>query len=245
MNLIGYIRTPSGLKAMVIQEVGNESYLEYRKLEFAEVPIQDAENGPHKSLTLLTDSWEILAGKCHLNEQTLFHIIVVLLETVPVFVSHKTSALPFTRTPKYYQATAAHPRAYKGTTHKPPKPRKTLLVNIHKHLCHQQTLKKILKTLTPYWPSALVLLEKAGYRTTALKSTDIETGDLYFAYHHSGYGKEAAEKYPEPFVEYILPNIKGLAWPIVAEFLSIYWSLSLNRKKVAFACGCQIDLSGR
>ena len=200
MQLIGYIRTPSRLMALVIQEVEIESNPEDKKLEFAEVPIQGVENETQANPALLIDSWEYLADRCPLNEETLFHIVVVLLETAPVFVSRKAPAVPETKAPKPFQATAAHPRAFKGTTHKPrKKPQNPRVENIQEHLCHPQTLKKLLQTLAPYWSNALDLLEQSGYQATALKTADFEVIDLYLAYHHLGYSKEPAEKITRAF----------------------------------------------
>src|SRR5476649_961405 len=79
---------------------------------------------PQSSRPELWSAWRALASVSSWDETTLGHVLVILRETVPgLDVPSDLPALgPEVHAAPEARATAAHPRAFRGTKHRPPRP---------------------------------------------------------------------------------------------------------------------------
>jgi hypothetical protein len=89
------------------------------------VPLPLAGNEPNRgAIKRLTESWHRLGSASAASEDTLYDLLVVLIETVPDLSSEPSPPLlpvEWGKEFKPVRATQAHPRAYKGTKYQPRK----------------------------------------------------------------------------------------------------------------------------
>jgi hypothetical protein len=114
----------------------------------------------------LTASWNYLSCVDELNAETLFHILVVVINTIwePLESEFVLPNLPPENiTKQVIKPTAANPRAYKGTKYKLPKPKIISQFDLRLYLCDRKHQNQLLLRLGQYWMDALLQLEKAGY----------------------------------------------------------------------------------
>ena len=242
--VIGHIRRPGHLAVLVNQKTsefsfdsGEYSLAELSQLyEVKELPFNSLKSGDCQRSGQMTDSWDYLSRVSDWNEETLFHLLVVLIETLPVYskLEQTPPTLDFSDAPAQFQPTAAHPRAYKGTRDRRPKAKSLPTMDIRPHTCDRRSLVMILSRLSEYWVAAAEALSRVGYDTRVLFS---ETGEPlfksepYLLINHPGYYLDCNTKLPEHFILYLLPLLKGAKWPMVMSRLSMFWGLSLNDQK--------------
>lgn len=99
----------------------------------AEKPLEAA-SAPHRSLH---DAWQALGNVHELSDTVRAHVETVLGVTAPGPAQTTAMSLPpwpalSATTPR---PTAAHPRAYQGTTDKPPRPKSAPSVDLRPYLC--------------------------------------------------------------------------------------------------------------
>lgn len=138
--------------------------------------------------------------------------------------------LPVDSSKQIIKPTAAHPRAYKGTKQKPPKPKTFFKIDLRLYLCEKKHQNQLLLRLSKYWVEALIKLERVGYEVHSLSSipTSYFIVDPYYAYHHNLHVGIDSPELPIHFHRYLLGSLKGLAWREVIDYLSIYWGLALD-----------------
>lgn len=248
-DLITITRTSEGLLGIKINSkdiaLEDASFFELSNYyEIVTVPFTELSPNLKQPFHHLDHSWNHLEKVHHWNETTLFHILVVLLETAPI-CSNQNSDLPtlnFNTQVEPSKKTAANPRGYRGTKYKPTKPKGLEEINLQPYLCDRKNIQWILGQLKPYFEKALLLLKKEGYATEKLSTADISTQyfDPYFAYHHSFYGNPSHYRLPDNFLKYLQVSLKGLPWETLKGFLSQYWNLPLNKIPAMFVAICKL-----
>jgi hypothetical protein len=135
--LVSIIRKPDGLVALVSRvlrhidpandvpatlgiDSGSGLY------EIIESPLELLTSSLFIKKDELTASWNYLSCVDELNTETLFHILVVVINTIwePLESDFVLPNLPSKNiTKQVVKPTAANPRSYQGTKYKPPKPK--------------------------------------------------------------------------------------------------------------------------
>ncbi|NOT56059.1 MAG: hypothetical protein HOP18_15785, partial [Deltaproteobacteria bacterium] len=180
----------------------------------------------------LLASWHALRQVRTLDATTLVHVLVVLLETVPATLPEDAPVvpLPLTSSPGVPKATAAHPRAYQGTTYKPPKPLRPPALDLQPALCQSRERQRLLRHLRPHLPAALAELAALGYSPARLASANqlmarsarpLETGLPDHVSHNS------MSPPPLLFLHSLFPSISELPAFDIRAYLAVFHSLSL------------------
>ncbi|OYE04042.1 hypothetical protein [Nostoc sp. 'Peltigera membranacea cyanobiont' 232] len=180
----------------------------------------------------LIASWNFISCVDELDAETLFHVLVILLETVsePLEPEATLPILPINSPKQIIKATAANPRAYKGTKYKPPKHKIFTQVDLRLYLCERKSQNQLLLRLSQHWVKALKKLQRVGYDIRSLSSIPKEKLiiDPYYAFHHDLHAAVDYPSLPINFHRYLWFSLQGLNWQNVNEYLSIYWGLGLD-----------------
>lgn len=210
------LRTSEGLSAYRVEVIE-------RELQFTTI---DAVS------TSLDDAWKRLSDVRRFDTGTAIALLTVLIGTLPDRrreTPHAAFELPSVPPPP--RATAAHPRAYRGTTYKPPKSNSRVRLDLRPHLNSPGALAKIWSRLLPHLDEAVEALaataeqEQPFAKLAEFIRLDPRT-DIYLAFHHDAATKSLGEL-PDPFVRELLPWLRGADWDRVAEVLANYWQLGL------------------
>jgi hypothetical protein len=184
-RLLSILRHPMGLEAVLNRPRFSAAQIERARRDKQEAAIDWANFYDTVTLPLarippalsprrdtLLASWHALRQVHALDAATLVHVLVVLLETVPATLPEDAPVVPLllTSPPDVPKATAAHPRAYQGTTYKPPKPRRLPPLDLQPALCHSRERQRLLRHLRPHLTAALAKLAALGYTPARLAS---------------------------------------------------------------------------
>ena len=165
-QIISVIRRPRELVVMTVSST---------KL----VPLAEVTTRTYPAKDQLAESWRYLSSSTAANADTLYHLLVVLLETVPdTSAAYRTAPIDplpagWNETavaPVTIRPTAAHPRAYKGTKYQPPKARRLPETDLRPHLSQPRSLLAAIAPLGRFWHTVRPRLEKAGYADAALQT---------------------------------------------------------------------------
>lgn len=198
---IGIVRTATALRVRVF------SARRTAKLPTGEFTVEllplDARQPEH---TPLVQAWDALAAVSEWNATTLDHVLTVLRGTVPdAGAIADQPALPAldgdVLPPPPPRATAANPRAFKGTKFQPPKPSQ-IVVDVRPYLLARRTSDQVLR-----------LLNYAG------------PPDPYVAQH---FDVTAAPALAPWFVSELLPIFTAATWAQVNEFAVLAQALGLR-----------------
>ncbi len=196
--------------------------------------LDDCPAPPTSRQTRLQSSWQALGTVRTPDADALLFVLVVLLETaavpdlipaLPPLTFGEPDAATSPRKP-----TAAHPRAYKGTKHQPPKSGLPDAVDLRPYLCDVRSTALILTRLRPLAPLALRSLRALGYApdggdrvaTSLQAGTDVYPG----AYHAPEAGHE--RQMPADFRRCLLPLLHGWDGAQIRACLGLYWKLGLG-----------------
>jgi hypothetical protein len=103
----------------------------------------------------LQAAWNMLSEVSILNADILTALLTVLIESLPAALERTSNALPSQLDqPREIAPTAAHPRAYKGTKSKPPKPKSPATRDLRSYLNDPASTTRILQELEPFWDEA-------------------------------------------------------------------------------------------
>lgn len=97
---------------------------EPKTFEIKSIPLARVKPSVHPSKERLQESWRHLANVKAADEDTLYHVLVVAIESVPdlsIEASPPPLPLDWGARPLRAKATSAHPRAFRGTKYQPPK----------------------------------------------------------------------------------------------------------------------------
>lgn len=139
------------------------------------------------------------------------------------------------------RATAAHPRAFKGTKFKPPKSGLPEILELPVALCDVATTNELLHLLQPFLPVAIAAAEKEFPRFCNLKAlVDSQmvpdAGAVWSAYNLGA--DNAAIEFPFLFERCFAASIAGIDSRSVFELLELYHQMDLqcNRELLLAAC---------
>lgn len=204
-TVIGVVRTATALEALTY-EVGDRDAREPWQCaqRCALRPLSERTHQP------LVAAWRSLAAVARWDATTAANVLVVLRETVPGLEAPGAlpALAPAIATPPAPRATAAHPRAYRGTKHRPPRPPQAAVVDVRPYLVARRHVDEVLG----------VLGQPRG-------------GDPYVAWHHGG---DTSGLDPW-FVTYVLPLLRGCAWSDVGAFAALARGGQLHRDPALYA----------
>ena len=194
-------------------------------------------------------AWDALNNCNVYSAHTLSNLLIVLIETACSTYKNDITFHPLQRTKpiKTPKATAANPRAYKGTRYKPPKPISTHKFDLRKFVFNESTIQHTLNSLSFYFEDACSLLIKQGYPSNRLHSlydTTLGWRDVFLAYHYPNSPKNlTCSQLPQHFVCDLLPCLQGTSWNVVLIHLRAYWALNLEQEKALRAAVVAILLT--
>ncbi|MFT3693604.1 MAG: hypothetical protein QM831_10725 [Kofleriaceae bacterium] len=152
----------------------------------------------------LWSAWNALEAVTTWDATTLRHVLTILRETVPSADQPEDlpALRPRTHVPPEPRATAAHPRAFRGTKYRPPRPHQPDAIDLRPYLLTRRHTDQVLELLG----------EPRG-------------SDPYVAWNHRS---EANAAFDPMFIMYLLPLFRGCAWSDVGAFASIARTLQLH-----------------
>ncbi|MEZ4361378.1 MAG: hypothetical protein R3B48_14425 [Kofleriaceae bacterium] len=150
-------------------------------------------------------AWRALEAVRSWGADTLRDVLTVLRETVPGLdaVGELPALGPTVLPPPPPRATAAHPRAYRGTKARPPRPPRPAPVDLRPYLLARRHIDQVLELL--------------GQRRGV---------DAYVA---ARFGVDEAAAFEPAFVTYLLPLLRGCRWSEVGAFAALASALELHR----------------
>lgn len=218
------LRNSDGLTTLTLNPSDGETWLES--------PLRPS---PSETNRRLLAAWDALNDVRQPGEDVLFSVLIVLLETVVGRVE-TSLPLPFDdlTPPRRIAPTAAHPRAFQGTTVRPPKAKTPPSVNLQPALCDPAAQRELLARLRPFRPGALARLARLGYDISALRGLP-DDADPYAAVHHGWGGPREDGAFPDTFRRCLYPLLRGLPWPDVREYAVLFGRLGLDKQPVLLA----------
>lgn len=169
--VVSIVRSPADLLAMISQKRNDSEF------EVTSKPLSQIRRSIYPRKEPLEASWMYLSAVKSVDAETLFHVVVVLLDTVPDVSAVKSAApLPdeWDAPPVMLRSTEANPRAFKGTKYQPPKARRLPQIDVRPHLCDARALNALLSTLWKFWDAVRPRLARAAYSDAALNSVEEE-----------------------------------------------------------------------
>ncbi|MEZ5403845.1 MAG: hypothetical protein R2729_29465 [Bryobacteraceae bacterium] len=167
--LLSVVRTPAGLIARV-NRASDPGAPGYRT---DAIPVAQARGELRRRIGRVLESWDFLRRVTAAGETALFHIAVVLLETVADPAGRDSGdPLPpeWARPHRTVRPTAAHPRAFRGTKSQPPKSAQLAAFDVRPHLCDARTPRDALSPLLKFRERVLPRLLEAGYGEHAIEA---------------------------------------------------------------------------
>lgn len=161
---------------------------------------------PRNDRPALWAAWEALAAVRSWDATTLEHVLVVLRATVPA--TESPGDLPALAAEAYQppppRATAAHPRAFRGTKARPSRPRQPRAIDLRPYLLTRKHIEQVLALLGAPQPA-----------------------DPYLAWHHQLDTRAGLEP---TFVMYLLPLLTRCTWSEVGAFAALARAASLHEQ---------------
>ena len=198
--VVGVVRSTSRLEALVY-EASEPASPEQPWMRAQSCELRPFVPGSRPELWA---AWRALESVSRWNETTLAHVLAVLRETVPG--ADTPSDLPAlgaeVHGPPEPRATAAYPRAFRGTKHRPPRPRQPDAVDLRPYLMTRRHTDQVLELLG----------EPRGI-------------DPYVAWNHRA---DASASFDPSFVMFLLPLFRGCTWSDVGAFVSLARALELH-----------------
>jgi hypothetical protein len=192
----------------------------------------------HQDLPDIQASWDSLARVSVFDAQTLFHVLQVLIYTLPEGEVSDVPPLKIAPPPPPVRPTAAHPRAYRGTKYRPPKGKRMAPIDLRPHLCVPGDTNRLLRHLAPFLPEAKPLLERDDLspdQFSPLIERNGKATDPYLQYCHSA-GDRSVYDLPARFRSHLLFWLRGQPWSAVADALALYWGLGLETEAALLRC---------
>ncbi|MEW6734185.1 MAG: hypothetical protein AB1489_22860 [Acidobacteriota bacterium] len=244
-KLVSIIRTPDQLMALISRPkyqfklpLDKSPGTGVARLKFfyetTLLPLATISNNLYTKKDRLITAWDYLRSVCTFNADTLYHILIVLIET-QADNDPNLSTIPLLSpnliTPPK-KPSKAYLRIHKGLRYQLPKPKQAAPIDLRRYLCDEKNIHLLLSLLSRYWVEGLEKLVRAGYTINSLAAwseINFNSFDPYYAYHYSLINNVSKKRLPKTFIRYILPLLKGSHWSEVLDYLSIYWGLSLDK----------------
>jgi len=195
--VVGVVRSATRLDALTYDssEPPDTAYPWRRAHVYSLLPL------PEGARPELSAAWSRLEAVDRWDPSTLDDVLLVLRETVPsldtpgglAVLGEEVHPSPPPR------ATAAHPRAFRGTRYKPPRPRQPESIDLRPHLLTRRHADRVLEQLGATQP-----------------------GDPYLAWNH---GPDACGVLDPKFVMYVLSLLRGCAGSVVGAFAAMAQAL--------------------
>jgi hypothetical protein len=191
----------------------------------------------------LVSAWKGLSSIRVWNSDLLAALLVVLSSTVAIPSDAIPGPLPLIglEGPRRIRPTAAHPRAFHGTTYKPPKEKTPAPIDLRPYLVDRGSISEILNRLQPYWTDAINELNRLDVDVRGLPAPEY---DPYAVVHHKTLQPVMLPDLDAGFRTSLLPALRGCAWAGVERVLRLYHRLSLNNDPNLLALTATM-LSGR
>ncbi len=218
-RVVSIIRRPNELSVLINRRAEAGSFYAVAVAPFHCVPRAVL---PAKDRLLL--SWRYLADVRSADDKTLYHILLVLLETVPDLASDRVAGLlpsEWNSPSASARATQAHPRAFRGTKLRPPKPPRIPGTDIRPHLCNLRFLKALLSPLWRFLPGVRSKLTKAGYAVTAVDQLEKEL--------RPSPSRKGPWSLPPQFVQHLWLSVRNGTPREISRHLSLFSKLELDR----------------
>src|SRR6266516_2856333 len=116
----------------------------------------------------LCAAWERLCDVAAFDGSVLADVLTVLLSTAPAAFPDIGPLLRLTSPPPLPRRTAGHPRAFKGTKYRPPKPPKPRALDLRSALCSTRNTYVLLERLWPWRVEALDQLARLRFDEAGL-----------------------------------------------------------------------------
>ncbi len=239
-HLISLKRTPDAIVAIVSHCVHDywevlyeDNLVNFLELyEFREQALKELSPSLYKKKKRLLVSWKYLSSVEKWDAELLFHVLVVILETIPVLKS-KNRPLPILEIETQVsvpQKTAAHPRGFLGKKGKTQKPSRPSRINLQPYLNDPKNIPVVLNKLKIFRKQTIKKLKVKGYEIpSSLFDMIFETPyGPYFLFHYSEAPKKINTQIPNLFNELVLPSLKTLSWKKIRKFLAIFYQLNLE-----------------
>jgi len=187
----------------------------------------------HRAAPELTRAWDRLADAVPHGALVLADVLHVLVATVPSAVRAERAPLRLADARPPRRATAAHPRAFKGTRHKPPKPAARARCDLRGDLCVEANTRRLLSALWPERGGAAHHLRGRGLDPAALRrllSPSAAPLDPYLLFHH-----DSPSRVPLPavFVERVLPSLGGAPLSTLRRMAVLHDRLGMDAELAA------------
>ena len=232
IRILGVLRRPDGLAALVSQEREPAAGAPPAFAVLNE-PLTNVASAVLPRRDELLSAWAALAAVSDPDATTLRHVLTVLVETVALEPErwHALPPLRPVRLDPIRRATAAHPRAFQGTTDRPPKRPSPKTIDLRPYLRDRKGTRDLLSLLAPHWPAGIEHLTAAGYDVSSLRALgdDAVPVDPYLAVHHRHRVAPGGINSPTWFSTDLLPSLRGLDWDEVRSFEALGWALNLDR----------------
>ncbi len=183
----------------------------------------------------ILQSWKRLENVETLNDETLFDVLLVLLETVPD-TTQKLCSLPpldLRSEPRLFKPTAAHPRAYKGTKCRPPKDKQFPRTDLRPYLSKPDAVNQILKKLNKFLPQVKKRLLAKLFSQVQIEKL-LETYQFVWnAGHSQSFGSNPTLnifRFPSLFLQHFGNQIKHWSRSDISDYLKIFTVLQLEER---------------
>ncbi len=180
-------------------------------------------------------AWKRLENVETLNHETLFDVLLVLLETIPG-TSEKLGALApldLGYEPRPFKPTEAHPRAYKGTKCRPPKDKQFPRTDLRRYLAKPSAVNQILERLKKFLPQVKKRLLVENFSKKQI-------GKLQATYESvwtCGRSKRLESnlplnisRFPSLFLQHFGNRIKHWSNSEISDYLRIFKVLQLEKR---------------
>jgi len=191
--------------------------------------IVDEKDCPEKQRIL--QAWEALASVQTLNAQVLTDCLIVIMDTRPEIGDERLALAltAITDNKKEIKASAAHPRAYKGTKTKPPKV-STPYYNLQSLICTTGGSNYLLDQLDQYRKKTLAQKSQNSAISLPDKLASSENlHDIYYYRHFKDFDAKQMIKISPAFGRLILPCVSGYKWKTVIKLAEICRALDLDQ----------------
>ncbi len=205
------------------------------------VPVRAVDQHLLAGKARLCAAWERVCDVAALDGNVLADVLTVLLSTAPAAFPDIGPLLRLTAPPSLPRRTAGHPRAFKGTKYRPPKPPRPAALDLRSALCSHRNTYVLLERLWPWRVEALDQLARLRFDEAGLvrlARCPTPPLDPYLLFHHGGSPTPA--KLAPLFVEWILPALAGASWPIVRRAASLFTQLRLADERHLAALGARL-----
>jgi len=239
-DLVSVLRRPDGLYASLVERqkyfripdatVPEEALRDHDPFREREVPLGDTGR-----LGFVRESWEALARVDRLDAEVLADLVTVVAYSLPDETAGRGPApLSLERERATWRPTAAHPRAYKGTKDRPPKPRMPARVDLRPHLANPRDVNALVRRLAPFGGEASSLLKRRDVLGRDLPPL-AGIRDLFMACVHPE-AEGSLHALPDSFRRGFLFWLRGMPWKHVRGWLALYWNLQLESRPPLRRC---------